>query len=191
VKRGLFVVVVLLAVSSLVAAMAYTSTEVTNSTRVEVASTGDALLSLEPYEGVGGEDGTARIGDAGMTLTFKFGMGTDGDWFGLQPKSRYEWNPLFKVTNNSEDKIQFHLEFNSSSEKPSGSQRWKFHAGPDIPVNPTGSNMVMHWTGSTSYNEYTLESGESAWVRAFIDTRAGVDAGSLVTKVLVIAEAID
>jgi hypothetical protein len=119
VKKGLIIVIALLAVASLMAAMAYNSATVTNAAQLKVVSTNKALLTLEPntpwswQSTVGAKDKTATVKDG--ELFFEFGKGVDRDgstpvFYGLQPNSEYQWNPLFTMRNKSAETIDVTIE---------------------------------------------------------------------------------
>lgn len=102
-KKSLMLVVALLAMASLMAAMAFTSASVTSLASFSVVNTDDALLALMP-----GEHQAARLESvAGQpkTLVIDWDKGLNGGEFGIQPNSEYEWEDLFLVKNNSEHKI--------------------------------------------------------------------------------------
>lgn len=132
-KKGLFMVIALLAVSCLMAAGAYTSAMVSNAATLTVTSTSDSLVALTakhvtvpnlPGE-TGFKDTTAEIQN--NVLSFNFNRGTYNadtqsfDW-GLQPNSTYAWwdfhneYGLFQVTNNSEDTIALGILENCADE---------------------------------------------------------------------------
>lgn len=113
-KRSLLLVVTLLAVASLMAAMAYTYATVENNANVKIVNTDDALLALIPGSDadatdgsdLGNKDKTAFIGADGA-MYFNFNKGLGGTNFGLQNGATYKWQDIFWVKNNSEDKIEF------------------------------------------------------------------------------------
>lgn len=165
-KKSLLLVVSLLAIASLMAAMAYSNANVTNATTMEVVNTNEALLALEPSDMKGNADENAYV-DGGV-LKFDFSKGLNGQSFGLQPNSHYHWDPLFKVTNNSNETIDFAIKFqNGSSHKPQGSN-WTFTAGlpnDDSPVGGQNTFKIFEWNnGSGTTNKYTLQPGEFVWV---------------------------
>ncbi len=118
-KKGLIVVIALLAVASLMAAMAYNSATVTNAAQLKVVSTDKALLTLEantPWSWqstVGAKDNTATVKDGELFFEFGKGVGRDGStpvFYGLQPNSEYQWNPLFTMRNKSAETIEVTIE---------------------------------------------------------------------------------
>jgi hypothetical protein len=100
-KVGILVIIGLLAITGVMAAMAYTSATVTNEADLTVIRTNSALLRLERTGGVGNKDEAAYYQD-GM-LKFDFSKGKDGKTFGVQPGSVYEWGRLVRIQNNSND----------------------------------------------------------------------------------------
>ncbi|SFG82346.1 hypothetical protein SAMN05660649_02811 [Desulfotomaculum arcticum] len=118
-KKGLFMVIALLAVSCLMAAGAYTSATVSNAASLAVATTDTALVALTATHvgaDVGFEDAT--VDTSSNVLSFNFNKGRldandgDNDQYGLQKDSVYTWwddtnaYGLFQVTNNSKDTVQ-------------------------------------------------------------------------------------
>ncbi|HHY81609.1 MAG TPA: hypothetical protein GX505_02890 [Clostridiales bacterium] len=102
-KKSLLVVVVLLCVASMMAAMAYTTAHVKSMTTVKLTNTDEALLALvanPAHQASGYHAVTARI------LKLDLNKGFEGKKFGIQPFSVYSWNELFKVKNNSENKVE-------------------------------------------------------------------------------------
>ncbi|WP_409344246.1 hypothetical protein [Paenibacillus sp. MBLB4367] len=104
-KKGLMMIVVLLAIGGLMAAMAYSSASVTNASTLNVKNTNEALVALIAADAnsIGNKDRTASYENG--KLTFNFGKGLGGQTFGLQRNSTYEWEKLFKVKNNSNETI--------------------------------------------------------------------------------------
>ncbi|QUW23533.1 hypothetical protein JSQ81_08545 [Sporosarcina sp. Marseille-Q4063] len=114
-KKGLLMVVLLLALSSIMAAMSYNKASVTSASELKVVNTNQALLSLEantPWSWqstVGAKDHTTVVKDG--ELFIQFGKGINGgtgaaEFYGLQPNSEYQWNPLFTLRNKSAETIK-------------------------------------------------------------------------------------
>ncbi|MCL6572508.1 MAG: hypothetical protein K6T88_12630 [Bacillus sp. (in: Bacteria)] len=114
-KKGLLMVVFLLAISSVMAAMSYNKATVTNASELKVVNTNQSLLTLEantPWSWqstVGAKDETAVMRNG--ELFFQFGKGISGGtgapvFHGLQPNSEYQWNPLFTLRNKSAETIK-------------------------------------------------------------------------------------
>ena len=106
-KKGLLLVVALLALSGLMAAMAYTTANVKQSMTLDVVNTTKALLALEA-----GTHGAASYADTdhqgkqiASKLSINLNRGNGGVNYGLQRDSKYIWDDLFKVTNNSEKTV--------------------------------------------------------------------------------------
>jgi hypothetical protein len=102
VKRGLLVVVTLLAVASLVATMAYTSASVSNDTGVTIVATDEAHLAVEPNPDL---SNFVYIQDGSMVIDFSAGGA------GFQPGSDYFFEDLFFVTNNLDVPINLGMAF--------------------------------------------------------------------------------
>ena len=109
-KVSIFVIVCLLALSGIMAAMAYSNATVTNAAQLSIVNTNSALLALSPNPAwswtnpPGNKDATAYMENG--ELKFNFGKGALGNQFGLQPNSVYEWIPLFEMRNMSKEKIR-------------------------------------------------------------------------------------
>ena len=108
-KKGLFAVVAALALSTVMATMAFSSGYVWNGQSLGVSATNNALVALTAGTGLGNDDMTASYENGGNTLRFDFGKGKDGVMFGLQPGSGYTWDNLFEVKNNSSEAIDIRL----------------------------------------------------------------------------------
>lgn len=106
-RRSLLVVVVLLCVASLMAAMAYTSAKVTSGAEIKITNTNEALLAL--VSGGGNDnDSTFEVRDG--EGYFKIGKGYNGNNYGFQPNSHYEYQWFMHVDNNSSEKVEFWTE---------------------------------------------------------------------------------
>lgn len=106
-RKSLVLVVLLLCLASMMAAMAYTSAEVTAGYTVRVVNADEALLALIPN--AADADGTAYINTSG-DLVLDFGrVGNNGDFSGLQPGSTYKWDGLVSLQNNSQNKIKVNV----------------------------------------------------------------------------------
>ena len=114
-RKSLLLVVALLAMASLMAAMAYTKAEVTNPATITIVNTREAYLRVYPSfhqnkPGVGYKDVNVFVDSDGR---FKFDF-TKDIWgtrkTGFQPGSRYEFEDLFCIYNASEDTVEYWLE---------------------------------------------------------------------------------
>lgn len=109
-KKGLLMVVFLLAMSSILAAMSYSSAKVTSAMTGSVTSTNESLLALsttdKKHKAVELKDGVLEI---------DFSHGTK---FGMQKNSEYIWEDLFQVRNNSENNIS--VTFSTVEKLPTG-----------------------------------------------------------------------
>lgn len=109
-KVGIVLIVCLLAVAGIMAAMAYSNATVTNAAQLSIVNTNEALLKLSPNPAwswtkpPGNKDSTAYIENG--ELRFNFGKGLNGNQYGLQPNSVYEWIPLFEMRNMSKEKVR-------------------------------------------------------------------------------------
>jgi len=106
-KKSLLSVVFLLATSSAMAAMSYSSASVTSDMSVTLEDTDQALLAL-----TAGEHSAAFYGSAtAHQLKLNLDKGFNGD-FGVQPDSTYKWDDLFIVTNNSDEVVNVKIKTN-------------------------------------------------------------------------------
>ncbi|HEY2422230.1 MAG TPA: hypothetical protein VGI04_12470 [Neobacillus sp.] len=114
-KKGLLMVVFLLAISSVMAAMSYNKATVTNASELKIVNTNQALVTLSadaPWSWentIGSKDQTAVMKDG--ELFFQFGKGINGgtgaaEFHGLQPNSEYQWNHVFTIRNKSAETVK-------------------------------------------------------------------------------------
>ncbi|MDR7239078.1 hypothetical protein [Neobacillus drentensis] len=114
-KKGLLMVVLLLAISSVMAAMSYNKATVTNASELKIVNTDQALVTLQadaPWSWenkIGSKDKTTVMKDG--ELFFQFGKGINGgtgaeEFHGLQPNSVYQWNHVFTVRNKSAETVK-------------------------------------------------------------------------------------
>ncbi len=117
-RRSLLVVVALLCLASLMAAMAFTSATIINAAELKISTTDRSLISLEantPWswqDTTGAKDRTVVVKDG--ELFIQLGKGIDRNpsapyFWGLQPNSEYQWNPLFTLRNKSAEKVKITL----------------------------------------------------------------------------------
>jgi hypothetical protein len=160
-KKGLLMVVLLLAISSVMAAMSYSSATVTNDMSVSLVNTQDALLALDASP----EHNAASVGHiTSDMLEINLDKGNGND-FGLQPNSVYTWGELFKVTNNSEHKVKVTIK----TDRQLSENRIAIHGSID------GNNWVKFLGRHSGGGEltFTLEPGVDQWVDIKADTMNG------------------
>ncbi|MDP5274383.1 hypothetical protein [Chengkuizengella axinellae] len=133
-KKALLVVASLLAVSSVMAAMAFSSATVKNDANFSIVDTSGALLAIEAGEHQAA--GYEERNDGAEVLVIDFDKGKDGQEYGLQPNSEYTWIDLFKVTNNSENSVDLTIDFEPSE---SEDDRDLTDADVEIAVNIDGN----------------------------------------------------
>ena len=102
-KKGLIMVVLLLALSSIMAAMSYTSATVTSAMSGTVKSTDASLLALKA-----GSHKAATIENGVLKIDFNKGNVSSQPVgsYGVQKNSEYIWNGLFTIGNNSENVVK-------------------------------------------------------------------------------------
>ncbi|MFS0689421.1 hypothetical protein AB1K89_09270 [Sporosarcina sp. 179-K 8C2 HS] len=109
-KKGLLMVVFLLAMSSIMAAMSYSSAKVTSAMTGSVTNTHESLLALSlPEPG----HAASKLEDGVLKIDF-----SHGTKFGMQKNSEYTWNNLFLVKNNSENNVT--VTINTEEKLPEG-----------------------------------------------------------------------
>ncbi|WP_172373355.1 DUF1102 domain-containing protein [Sporosarcina jiandibaonis] len=135
-KKGLLMVVLLLALSSIMAAMSYTSATVTSAMSGTVKSTDASLLALKA-----GSHKAATIDNDILKIDFNKGNVTSMpvSTYGLQKQSEYVWNGLFSVANNSDNVVNVTIKTENN-----------LPAGVKLYVKTTGG-----WTEINSINGHT------------------------------------
>jgi hypothetical protein len=165
-KKGLLVVVVLLAMASLMAAMAYNTATITNSASLTIVSTDSALLQLDAKDAskVGMKDEAAKVVDG--NLVFNFNKGREGSDFGLQKNSTYEWfnnvsgnyYGLFRVWNHSKENLKLNLK---AENVPSGVEIY----------------VKRCWSGATYPESWVLISDDDGYTFPYWNSNANNDYG--------------
>ncbi|MDP5274384.1 hypothetical protein [Chengkuizengella axinellae] len=115
-KKALLVIASLLAVSSVMAAMAFSSATVKNDANFTIQNTSESLLAMKAgdHEAAYYEEAN----DGAEVLVIDFDKGKDGQEFGLQPNSEYTWLDLFSITNNSENPVDLTIDFAPTGDGP-------------------------------------------------------------------------
>lgn len=106
-KKGLLLVVALLALSGLMAAMAYSTAVVKNGSQIVINNTNKALLEISSAGNGAINDGTVQIVDG--EAVFNFGRGKDGKMFGFQPNSVYFYEYFMHVKNNTANPVEVEI----------------------------------------------------------------------------------
>lgn len=163
-KKGLLIVVALLAIASLMAAMAYTSASLRNTASFKVSNTNAALLAI-----TAGDHAAAGYtsGSTSNELVINWAAGHNGE-FGVQSGSVYFWDDLFQITNNSENtvKVTMYVPKDSATPEPNIGSKVYFRAG-------EGNWVALASRLTPAYNnkiEFTLASGDSIWIDSKIDS---------------------
>lgn len=180
-KKRLMLVVSLLAIASLMAAMAFTSASVTSDASFSVVNTDSALLALTPSD----FHDAAYLGGThpsnAQKLVINWDKGYNGQEFGVQPNSEYIWDDLFEVKNNSEHPIDV-----------------KVFLDPDHTSNTTNiffakTRVASRWenVGGTPL-EFKLNPGEGQWISTKINSSEGMSmkAKKVEFKLMVEAETV-
>lgn len=178
-KKGLLLVVALLALSGLMAAMAYSNAHVSNATLSAIVQTDNAWLAVVPNPDF---DDFAKVNDRGvMVIDF-----TGPNARGFQPNSVYEFKNLFYLKNNLDEPVEVGLRFANCYKGESA--RWikglrtitttggqklitadsghtfsqGIHEGLKVTI-PAGGTIPLHWEfnvhgeSSLGSGSYTLE----------------------------------
>lgn len=90
-------VITALALTGVIAAMAYTQATINGSATAAVVATGDALLALRCSDDAVNADGVCYVEDGKLYLDFSKGIGDTG----FQPNSEYQFDDLVIIANNS------------------------------------------------------------------------------------------
>ena len=142
-KVGILVIIALLAVTGIMAAMAYTTAEVTNEGELSVVNTNMGLLGIRA-----GNYAAATYDNEGR-IDFDFTKGEHATGvsgtLGLQPGSVYKWNNLFFVKDNTKDDVD--VEFTVDIESEEGIMEDYITVQLQHPV----------------YNDVLFEDGNSYW----------------------------
>ncbi|MGI6486371.1 MAG: hypothetical protein GX759_05500 [Thermoanaerobacterales bacterium] len=178
-KKGLLVVIALLAVASIMAAMAYTSARVTNPATMAIVNSGKAFLRIYPSftqnnPGTSYKDVNVFIDEDGR---FKFDF-TKGAWgagsVGFQPGSRYEFEDLFCIYNGSKDTVRYWLEND-------GIEYISIKAG----------NTYLIKDGVSTGNKITLGSSTGTWyLDVIFDIPEDADLENISGNIIVHSEAV-
>jgi hypothetical protein len=110
-KKGLLMVVALLAMASIMAAMAFNSATITSNGNITIKNTAESLVGLQNntfYTGeLGNKDATVQIVDGKMVFNFGWGGNqTKGLVYGQQQNSTYIWDSLFYVFTQSLEDVE-------------------------------------------------------------------------------------
>ena len=173
-KKSLLIVVALLCMASLMAAMAYSSTTITNAASLTVTSSDESLVALIPNDGLGNKDKAADIKDG--KLVIDMAQGLNGD-FGIQPDSFYKWDNLFTVKNNSNETIEFNITKDG----------WGYDTKVNVYLGAyEGAVKKEFYNRSNSKNGMvTLQPGEESIVYLHLETESGAKLQTRDAKLMV------
>jgi len=108
-KKSLLSVVFLLATSSAMAAMSYSSASVTSDMSVSMVGTDQALLALKESTT---HNASFYNSVSANRLELNLNKGLDNVEYGVQANSVYKWDDLFEVKNNSEHDVNVTIKLN-------------------------------------------------------------------------------
>ncbi|MGI6450072.1 MAG: DUF1102 domain-containing protein [Desulfitobacteriia bacterium] len=176
-NKSLILVVALLAIASLMAAMAYTTASVENNMFTAVVKSDEALLALQENTEM---TDFAKINTNGV-MVFDFTKGYAGADSGVQPNAQYFFNDVFYVYNNTNHTIKFRVHFDSLGYPPG---LYK--------INVAGTNLY-NCNGtpeSNANNYYTLLAGEKVGIDFKFNTNDDPLAADKKTHLFIYAERI-
>lgn len=125
-KVGILVIIGLLAITGVMAAMAYSKAEINNPSAIQVTTTDKALVSLSEGDYVN----TTKMEDG--VLRLDLGAGINGKMYGFQPNSKYEFDDLFTITNNAKGEVNVIIELEGTLGEmweEGALEVWKRHFG--------------------------------------------------------------
>lgn len=154
-KKSLLMVVMLLAVSSVMAAMSFSSASVKSNMSVSLVDTGDALLALNASDVHNASYLDTTSADV-LEIDLNKGNGdadedTKGS-YGVQESSIYTWNDLFGVTNNSEHAVDVTVTI------PDVESNVRIYASVD---GVNWERLVSHVSPNAGELTFSLEAGDS------------------------------
>lgn len=179
-KKGLLSVAFLLATSSAMAAMSFSTADVKGDMGVTVKNSSEALLAL-----IANGDHAAPGYNGYGKLDINLDKGHNGN-YGVQNDSTYTWKKLFTVKNNSEKEIEVtvqavkkvgpnasqlssELEIVEEGEGVEALSWWPPNAGGN---NNTGSETIKVSNGSSSNTvTFKLKSGETKDINLEVFTK--------------------
>ena len=136
-KKGLLSVAFLLATSSAMAAMSFSSADVKSDMNVSVKNSNEALLAL-----IANGDHTAPNYNGYGELVVDLNKGHKGS-YGVQNDSVYKWNKLFTVKNNSDKTIKVTVQAAKGGKGGKGTQS----VNEDVSVADTTDASAQFWPG--------------------------------------------
>ena len=162
-KKSVLMVVTLFALSTLMAAFAFSSATIKNDGSLTVTSTNESLLALIPGTGVGNLDGAAFVKDGALKIDLA--KGYNGN-FGVQGNSTYKWDSLFQVKNNSNETVQFNIT----------KEGWGFDTKANIYLgaknDSTGATAEFYSRSNSKNGKITLAPGQTATVYLNVETES-------------------
>ena len=172
-KKGLLIVVVLLAMASMMAAMAVSSASVNSDFGLAIANSDDALVALSPSD----YHDAAYMTSGALADVLKIDLteGYDGNNFGLQPNSTYIWDELYNIKNNTEHTVDVTVKLenlvNGTSRSWSNKDNGPAHFAVFAKIGDTWTKLADTYGG----NELTfqLAPNTSEWVDFKVEVEKG------------------
>lgn len=172
-KKGLLSVAALLATSSVMAAMSFSSAEIESDMNVSVKKSDAALLALIPNTA----HKAAGLNSDGE-LEIDLDKGKDGAQFGVQNDSVYTWDKLFTVQNNSENTVEVTVDIdgdgvdklsaNSASANSQAQGKWDPKPQPKPPVS--SETLEIEVGEETDDVTFTLAPGAQKDINLIVNT---------------------
>lgn len=183
-KKGLLMVVLLLALSSVMAAMSFSSAAVTSDMSFNISNTDESLLALTASN----EHNASFYNSAGARkLVIDLDKGYDNKDFGIQNNSKYSWDGLFGVKNNSEHKIKVSIKTDPNAGKTGPTQGIKTFLKGALGSNWTQVN-GMYGAGAGEYT-FMLEPNETLNIDLLLESIQGSNKHATERKFNVIVSA--
>ncbi|RSK26430.1 DUF1102 domain-containing protein [Bacillus sp. HMF5848] len=156
-KKSLLMVVAMLALSTVMAAFAFSSATIDNKeSYLTVASTDNSLISLIPYgeNEVGAKDQAVTIDGGELKIDLAKG---NGGSFGIQGESRYNWDKFFQVKNNSKETVEFYM----TKDGWGADKKVDVYLG-GYNLNTPNEVKEFIWSSNNRNGKVTLQPGETA-----------------------------
>ncbi len=164
-KKSLLIVIALLAMASLMAAMALTRSLVSNKVEFAVVNTTEAKIGITPNDT--DHPGVAKIVDNKMVLDFSPGM---------QPASKYFYKDLFFIKNNTDKTLYVGLRFNQCYPNSDSAEDMYL-----VGLHTVSTSRTLHNGENKQYNKALILGGsyfrEGAYEGRMIELKSGEEIG--------------
>lgn len=190
-KKGLVSVAGLLAASSVMAAMSFSSAEVKSDMNISVDKSSEALLALKANE----EHKAVEGSNAKNELSIDLGKGYNGLNSGVQTDSRYYWDDLFYVQNNSDETIHVKISQDKDNNKLANERTPEIKKGKPLDEDtdhPSNEAILKYEDGVlTNVVEFTLAPNAQRAIDINLLTNDGTKLGDTASSLIVKADSIE